>query len=506
MEAGSTLSLRGIGKAFSGTWVLQGVSLDLVSGTVLGIVGANGAGKSTLIKVLTGYYHHYDGSVQMDGRSIHLHNPQVARAAGIDAVYQEVDACIVPDLTVADNLLLNRLVRQPKRILLRRDSLCREAGQVAAQVGLEVDLQRRAGDLSLHEKQLLVIARALSFHVRFLIFDEPTASLGLAECDRLFETIDRLRASGIGVVYVSHRLREVESLCDDIAVLRNGRLVARFGAHPDMSQVAAEILGSPPGEELPAAPLELPMEDVPPALEVRDIRLANLVRGVSLAARRREILGITGLVGAGKSELLRAVFGAERRDAGTVLLDGSPVGIASPHDAVKHGIFLIPEERLTQGLFRDLSANQNITSAFLSSLCRLGLIRRRAEHDAVEVAAKKLDIRGERSEPVVSLSGGNQQKVVIAKWTMRQPRVLLLDEVTQGVDIGTRKEIYRLVRSLAATAAIIFVSSDIDEVVGLADRVLVMRDGQVVGQFDRTSVDRQAVIELASGAREVQAA
>lgn len=492
------LTLHGVGMRFAGVRVLEGVSLEVRPHEVLGLCGANGAGKSTLIKVLTGCFDDYEGDVEVGGRTAHLHSPAVARAAGLDAVYQEVDSCIAPDLSVAENLLLNQLASPRHPLLTTQRRILAEAAQVAQSVGLSADLRQRAGGLSLHQKQLLVIARAMAQRVRFLIFDEPTASLSLRETDRLFATIRALSAQGVGIVYVSHRLREIEALCNRVAVLRNGRLVQTFEEMPTTEEIAQAMLGTAPEEEFPPVRTGPPGQTV---FEAQGIRAGGKVRGASFAVRQGEIYGITGLVGSGKTELLRAIFGADPRDGGDVRLEGRAVRVRRPADAVRRGIYLVPEERRSQGLFLDLPAYQNITSTFLSRFCRLGVIRPRAERSGAQRIVDQLKIQGNVDGPAVRLSGGNQQKVVIGKWISGNPAVLLLDEVTQGVDIGTRREIYRLVRELSAHTAIVFASSDIDEVMGLADRFMVLYDGRVAGEYAHGEADRQTVIELASGIR-----
>lgn len=495
------LTLEAIGKSYRGVPALAAVSLQIAPGETLGIVGANGAGKSTLIKILTGYFTRYEGRVRVAGTPVELTTPARARAAGIDAVYQDVDAGIAPGLTVAENLSLNVLARGRGPALVRRGRLERDAHEAARRIGLRAAPSLRAGTLSLHEKQLLLIARAVSQRVRYLIFDEPTASLSLVETERLFDVIGALREDGVGVVYVSHRLAEVARICDRVAVLRNGRHVADFDRNPPLRSLAAEIIGMPPEDEFPPRSPDATSMTAPVALEARDVTAGERVRGVSLEARRGEILGITGLVGAGKTELLRALFGADPLRSGSVLLDGIPLRLAGPRDAVRRGVFLVPEERVAQSLYMDMSGRRNLTSVFVRRFTRGGVLNPRAERAAADGLVAQLQVRGDVGAPVATLSGGNQQKVAIGKWLAGAPRVLLFDEATQGVDIGTRRQIYALVRDLSRRAAIIYATSDIDEAVGIADRLLVLRDGRVAGAFDHHPIDRQAVIELATGAR-----
>lgn len=493
------LLLRHVSKSFAGVRVLDDVSLAVHSGEVVALCGANGAGKSTLIKVVTGYFPTYEGDVAIAGKSVRLRSPAIARASGVDAVYQEVDTCIAPDLTVAENLLLYRLADGRVPYTASHRWMMDQAAQVAQAVDLSVDLAAKACDLTLQQKQLLVIARAIAENAKVLIFDEPTASLSFRETALLFATLRALRKRGLGIVYVSHRLNEVQAISDRVAVLRNGRLVQFFDQAPDASVIGAAMLGAPLEEEFPS-PLELENQRVP-VFEVRDIWAGRRVRGVSFCVTHREIFGIAGLVGAGKTELLRALFGADPVQVGEIRLAGRLLRIRKPSDAVAQGIYLVPEERRRQGLFLDFPVYQNLTSAFLGQFCHVGMISSRLELKGARRMMADLQIVGELNAPVIRLSGGNQQKVVIGKWLLGEPAVLLLDEATQGVDIGTRRQIYQLARDVSKRAAVVFASSDIDEVLGVCDRFIVMYGGAVVGEFARGEVDRQTAIELASGAR-----
>ncbi|MCL6596891.1 MAG: sugar ABC transporter ATP-binding protein [Firmicutes bacterium] len=489
------IALEGVGKRFDGVAVLRDVSFDIRSGEVVSLCGANGAGKSTLIKIMTGYYESYQGRVRIDGTEARLHSPSGARAAGIDAVYQEVDTCIAPDLSVAENLILYRLANPHYPLWQNRRRIEAEARAIAQTVDLRVDMARPARLLTLQQKQLLVIARALAQRARVLIFDEPTASLSQPEVERLFATIRDLRNRGLGILYVSHRLSELLAISDRVLVLRNGELVQSFDSVPTARDIATAMLGAPPPDD---APQPYAHSAGPTVLEAIGIEVRGKVHGVSFAAARGEILGITGLVGAGKTELLRALFGADARTAGEIRLHGRLVHIQRPTDAVKNGIYLVPEERRRHGLFLDFPVYKNLSSVFLARFCRLGVIDAASERRGAAQMIERLHISGAVEGPVAHLSGGNQQKVVLGKWLFGDPQVLLLDEVTQGVDVGTRQEIYRLVREMSQRAAVLFASSDIDEVLSLADRLLVMRDGRVVGSFARGEVDRQTILELAA--------
>ena len=343
-----SLKAIGLGKRFPGVIALDDVSLEIESGKVLALVGANGAGKSTLIKILTGYYNRYDGEIELDGERADIHQPADAIDAGIQAVYQEVDTVLLPDLTVAENLLINETVKDDSQIMMNWRDINRRARAVLDDMNLKLDERQRVESLVLHKKQMLVIARAVHQQVRYLIFDEPTTSLSLREIDQLFEVIRRLKAEGIGIIYISHRLAEVQRIADDIAVLRNGHKVASFPVSEfDVRRISEAMLGAPVTEAYPPKQ-DLVTDKV--MLEARNLSRAPLLNDISFSVRQGEILGVAGLVGAGKTELMRALFGADPVDGGEFYLKGQRVRITSPDHAVNLGIYLVPEERRSQGV------------------------------------------------------------------------------------------------------------------------------------------------------------
>jgi simple sugar transport system ATP-binding protein len=490
----------GLGKRFPGVVALEDVSLQLQPGRVMALVGANGAGKSTLIKILTGYYDSYEGQIDIDGQPVTLHQPAHAARAGIQAVYQEVDTVLVPTLTVSENVLLNGLAAEP-RPLLNWSALHRRAEAVLAQVGLSLDVRRRVEDLVLHEKQMLVIARAVSQQVKYLIFDEPTTSLSLPEIERLFTIIRALKAQGVGILYISHRLMEVATLADDITVLRSGRKVAQFAVSDfDIGRISEAMLGSAVTDIFPPKPAHVPSSII---LTANGLARRGKLRDVSLNVRKGEILGVAGLVGAGKTELLRAIFGADALDAGTIQLDGQTVALRTPKEAVEVGIYLVPEERRAQGVLVEDQMSHNISLPFLGQFAKLlGLVDQLGERVHARNIIERLGISPPNPEiEVQNLSGGNQQKVVIGKWLTGKPRVVLFDEATQGIDVKAKQDVYRIARELTLSAAVIYASSDIDEVIGIADRIIVMHDGQVVAELSAADFDRNLILEFATGAR-----
>ena len=497
----STLQATGLGKRFPGVIALDDVSLTLNAGQVLALVGANGAGKSTLIKILTGYYDQYDGSIEIDGQPVALHDPSAARRAGIQAVYQEVDTVLIPSLTVSENLLLGDLSQPGKRGVINWNALHAQAQAVLQKVGLHLDVRRRVEELVLHEKQMLVIARAVSQQVKYLIFDEPTTSLSLKEVERLFEIIRTLKAQNIGIIYISHRLMEVNAIADDIMVLRNGRKITQFPASAfDVGRISEAMLGTAITNVYPPKP-DRPLGAT--VLQVDKLTRAGSLEGVTFELRQGEILGVAGLVGAGKTELLRAIFGADPLDSGTFILDGTPIRVSSPQHAVGHGIYLIPEERRAHGVMVDEKVRKNISLPFLGNFTNaLNLIQRRREKIHATDTVEMLAVTPANTElEVAQLSGGNQQKVVIGKWLAGRARVMMFDEATQGIDVKAKQDVYRIVRNLSENAAVIYASSDIDEVIGVADRIIVMHDGQLVASFENGVFDRNLILEYATGAR-----
>ena len=494
-----SINATGLGKSFPGVVALEGVNFEAHSGTIHALVGANGAGKSTLVKILSGYYPDYQGQIKIDGSPVTITRPADALARGIQVVHQEVDTTLIPYLSVAENLLIERLASGRTGTFIRTGQLHKEARQMAERLGLEIDVRKRVEDLSLHQKQLLVIARALSRHLAYLILDEPTSSLGLQEIDRLFELLSVLKERDVGIIYISHRLAEVREIADEVSVLRNGRKVAHFTGNLNLTQIVEAMLGMPAEETFPPRNEHNRGEVV---LEVRNLGQRGYVHDVSFQLHRGEILGITGLTGAGKTELLHLLFGAETPDSGEILIKGRRVRFSRPGTAVKHGIFLIPEERRRQGLWVENSVRENITLPFLKSFSAAGWVLRQRENRHARHIIRQVElVPSEPEMQVKNLSGGNQQKVVIGRWMGREPRVMIFDEATQGIDVGAKQEVYNQARRLTEKAGVIFASSEIDEVLGLADRVLVMRDGRVVAEFAAAEADRQVVLEYATGAR-----
>ncbi|WP_253767930.1 sugar ABC transporter ATP-binding protein [Goodfellowiella coeruleoviolacea] len=489
------VALRGVEKSFGAVRALRGVSLELFPGEVHALLGENGAGKSTLIKTLAGVHRPDSGAFLIDGRQRRLSGPAEARDAGIAVIYQE--PTLFGELSIAENVFMGR---QPLRSGRRIDTAAMRARTAALfdRLGVRLDPDRPASGLSIADQQLVEIAKALSFDARVLIMDEPTAALSDAEVRRLFRVVRALREQGAAVLFVSHRLDEVLSLCQRATVLRDGEHVwaGDLAGHTPDDLVRLMV-----GRELSAL---FPKQDVTPGevvLSVRRLTREGVFVDVSLDVRAGEIVALSGLVGAGRSEVARAVFGIDRPDAGEVWVAGQRLRPGSPTAAMAAGVGFVPEDRRQQGLVMDASIERNAALASLGRLGPLGLVRRRAERRLAQDWAVKLRLKFARlTDPVGVLSGGNQQKVVLAKWLARAPRVLIVDEPTRGIDVGTKAEVHRLLSELAGQGvAVLMISSELPEVLGMADRVLVMHEGRLVAELDRAEATEERVALAAAG-------
>jgi ribose transport system ATP-binding protein len=487
------LEMRGIVKSFPGVKALRGVDLDVSGGEVLALLGENGAGKSTLMKVLGGVHRPDAGTLRLDGHPVAFRSPQEARAAGIAAIHQEFS--LVPGLTAVENIFLGQ--ERTRTGFVRRADERRRAADLVRRLGATIDLELPCGRLSTAGQQLVEIARALAGEARVIVMDEPTAALSETEAGRLFAIVRDLKARGIAVVYISHRLDEIFALADRVVVLRDGRHVGtRSRAGLGRRELIELMVGRDLADEYPCR------ETVagPVRLVVSGLSRSGAVRDVSFTVRQGEILALAGLVGAGRTETLRLVFGADRKDSGTILLDGRSLEIRSPRDAIAAGIGLLTEDRKLQGLVLGRSVRENFSLPNLARLSRLGFVDGRRERAALGRHVEALGIRlPHEDESVRNLSGGNQQKVVLAKWLERDCEVLFFDEPTRGIDVGTRHEIYLLMNDLVARGkAIVMVSSDLPEVLGMADRILVMHDGRITGELDnRRGATQEDVMRLA---------
>ena len=488
------LAAASITKSFKGVRALDGVSFDLRPGEVHALVGENGAGKSTLVRIITGADAPDSGVVAVRGRPVDRMDPAAARALGIAAIYQQ--PALFPDLTVAENIALAREPRGAWRHL-NWAARARSAAEILDRIGVPIDVGRLASSLSMPEQQIVEIAKAIGADRTMLVMDEPTASLADREVERLLAVIAKLRDRGAGIIYISHRLEEVFRVADRITVLRDGRTVTTRAA---ANLTRYELIHSMVGRELDAVFPRRSAELGDVALELRHLssRAAGIV-DVSLSLRRGEVLGVAGLVGSGRTELAEVLFGLRFADAGEIRLNGQRVHIHSPTDAIRRGLAYVPEDRARHGVVADMSIAANASLASLGAVSRYGVVNRATERRTAERHITRLGIKASSSlAPVASLSGGNQQKVALARWLSIEPKVLILDEPTHGVDVGAKAEIHDIIGALAARGvAIVMISSDLTEILGMSDRIAVMRRGTLAGVLLREEATPQQILALA---------
>jgi ribose transport system ATP-binding protein len=485
--------MRRISKSYQGVRALREASLDVRAGEVHALLGENGAGKSTLIKILAGAVARDQGDILLAGEAAEIGSRQEAQRLGIGVVFQHPE--LVDELTIADNVTLGA-ERSRAGMIRRRDARERTAAALR-RLGVELSPERAAAGLRTGERQLVEIARAMVSDVRILVLDEPTASLGRREVANLFAVVRELREQGVGIIYISHRLEEIESIADRVTVLRDGAVVATVGAR---TTSRGELVRMMVGREMGHAFRKESHVREAVALEAVGLSTDAGLDGVSLTLRQGEVLGVYGLLGSGRTELARALAGADRLAAGQVRLTGRPLRLRSPSRAARHGIGLVPEDRTGQGLFPILSVRENVTLSG-ATRSRLGLVRRSEETRRTLEAVRELSIRTASPEAAVStLSGGNQQKVVFGRWLVAGARVLILDDPTVGVDVGAKEEIYRIVADLTRDGtAVVLLSSELPELLGLADRILVLRDLRVAGELAGAAMTEENALALALG-------
>jgi rhamnose transport system ATP-binding protein len=489
------LALDGVTKSFGAVRAVADVSIALIAGEVHALVGENGAGKSTVVKLIAGVHRPDSGRLRLDGADLSLGGPANARAAGIAVIYQE--PTLFPDLSVAENVFMGRQPLSKGRRIDRAEMRLR-VNALMGRLGVPLDPDRPARGLSIADQQIIEIVKALSFDARIIVMDEPTAALSATEVDRLFTVVRALRSEGAALLFVSHRLTEVFSLCQRVTVMRDGRVVS---AGPLEGLSTDDLVRRMVGRDLDSLfpKQEAPRGDV--ALAVQRLTREGVFTDVSFDVRHGEIVGLAGLVGAGRSEVARAIFGIDRHDAGTVTVEGRPLRRGSPTAAMSAGVAYVPEDRREQGLVMPLSISRNTALASMRRLRRALFIRSRDEQKLAAQWATRLRLKFRRvTDPVSTLSGGNQQKVVLAKWMARHPTVLIVDEPTRGIDIETKREVHRLLSELAVQGvAILLISSELPEVLGMADRVLVMHEGRLAAALSRAEATEERVMFAATG-------
>jgi ribose transport system ATP-binding protein len=490
------LEMKGIVKSFPGVKALQGVDLTIEKGEVHALLGENGAGKSTLMKILAGAIGRDAGSILIDGREVEIKGPEHARELGVSIIYQELS--ILPHLSVAENIFLGRLPRRKaSRWLVDWGECHRRSADLLVRVGLHIDPSTPASRLKVADQQMVEIAKALSQNAKIVIMDEPTTSLMNHEVETLFKTVRLLREKGVSIIYVSHRLAEVKEICDRATVQRDGRKIGTVSvAETGSRDWVRMMVGRDLDQLYPKAHVDRGRE----TLRVTGLSTKKL-KNVSLAAYEGEILGIAGLVGAGRSSLARTLFGAERVLSGTIKIDGEVAALDTPSRAIGKGIALVPEDRKRQGLVLPLSVRENITLGHLSGVSTAGQLNVvRERRVAADYVAKLRIATPSTSQRTVNLSGGNQQKVVLAKWLYSDARILIIDEPTRGIDVGAKAEIYALLQQLAAQGrTVIIISSELPELIGMADRILVMHEGRITGELNRNEFSEEAIMFYAAG-------
>jgi len=494
------LEMKEISIAFPGVQALSSVNFQMLSGTSHALIGANGAGKSTLMKVLAGAYDHYTGRIELDGQELHIRKPKDSKDYGIQIVYQEVDTLLIPNLSVAENIMLEHLVHDAdQKSFVNWKRVHREAAAIMDQIGFYLPTNKLVQELTLAEKQLVLIARAVSMKCKFLILDEPTAPLSDSETSRLFTLIERLKKEGVGIIFISHRLPELFQICDDITILRDGKLVISAPIN-SMNQVtvAQHMLGAQLDGQFPTRQPNVGEL----AFEVVDIADDDKVHGVSLRVHKGEIVGIAGLVGAGKTELCRILFGAAPKKRGEVRKLGKVLSYSAPHQAVAHGLAMIPEERRREGIFVEEMVGVNLTIANLTPHTSVRLwLNKAKERMASYSMIEKLGIKTPSEKTLVAnLSGGNQQKIAIGKWLLADAEVYIFDEPTKGVDVGAKRDIYNLITELASQGkSVIFASSETNEMIGITDRMYVMYDGKVAKELVTAQSNEEEIMFYSTG-------
>jgi simple sugar transport system ATP-binding protein len=496
-DSGHVIEVRDVGKSFGATRALDGVSVEFNTGEILAMVGANGAGKSTLIKIICGYHTDYDGEILVDGTPVRFHTPKDAYENGIATVHQIINQGVVQSMSVCENLTLGELLAPGQSPFYDRNALKERAKEIAAFMDLEIDLDEEVADLSQSDRQMIAIARALASSPKLLILDEPTSSLSDKEADRLFEVLERLKKRGVSILYVSHRLHEISRIADRVVVIRDGKKAATLMRPFDVKEMVTAMVGEIPKHTHLLREDKQDTADV--QIELRDLVVEAGAPPINLRIHKGEILGLTGLIGAGKSELAYVLFGLRKPVSGEILIDGVPVRPGSVSDAVRKGIFYVPEDRSNNAVVPMFTVRQNMTLPFLRVFDWFGLMKVKYEQRRARKMIESMGIKtdGEEAE-IDSLSGGNQQKVIVARWLLEKYNLVILDEPFQGVDIRSRHDIGQYLRQTIGDKSAVIIATDLDEVIEVADRIVVMNSGALVGEQLYQNVDRDQLLHWVS--------
>jgi len=488
--------MRHIAKSFPGVRALEDVSLEVRAGEVHALLGENGAGKSTLMKILAGAQSADSGEILLNGQTVHIDSPQKAMDLGVSIIYQEFN--LVPFLNAAENIFLGREPRAAMPGFVDFGTMYREAQQIIDKLGVKLNARTPVNRLSIAQQQMVEIAKATSRASKIIVMDEPSATLTDHELKALFALMRQLRSEGVAIVYISHRMEEIFEVCDRATIMRDGHWIATRDVK-DMSR--EEIIKLMVGRELTQMIPKEAAEIGEPALSVKNLSRKGVLHNIDLTVHKGEVLGLAGLVGAGRTEMARVIFGADPYDSGTIELFGKPAKIKSPQDAIRQGIGLVTEDRKQQGLVLGMAVRENITLANLQELSVLNFIKSGEEKKVASKYVKDLLVKTPTIEQTVqNLSGGNQQKVVLAKWLYTDSKVLIFDEPTRGIDVGAKTEIYQLMNALAKRGcAIIMISSELPEVLGMSDRILVMHEGSIAGELSREEATQEKIMHLATG-------
>lgn len=496
------LEMKNISIEFPGVKALNKVDFSTETGSVHALIGANGAGKSTLMKVLSGAYSHYIGEISLNGEKVHIRSPKQAQDYGIQIVYQEVDTALIPNLSVGENIMLNETVNNmEKKQIVNWKYIHKRATEILQSMHVNVSSKKLISELTLAEKQMVLIARSISKDCKFLILDEPTAPLSHAETEELFRIVRNLKRNNVGVIFISHRLPELFEICDEITIMRNGEFVAKEKiANTNQNRVVELMLGKKLEEQFPKYKVNIGKT----VLEIKGLHDTDKVRNVNLCVKEGEIVGLAGLVGAGKTEFCKALFGATKTTAGEIVLKGKKVKFKNPYEAVKNGLALVPEERRKEGILVLESVASNLTAANLKNFTKLAsFLDFKKEKKVAKETIQNLGIKTPSEETIVqNLSGGNQQKVAIGKWLITDSDVYVFDEPTKGVDVGAKKDIFELIAELAKRGkAILYASSELSEIIGITDRIYVVYDGEVVKELETKKTNEEELLFYSTGGK-----